>query len=561
MYTLRIINQDYSSYKLVNDVQIELEYSQPELIFGMFDGDAVDIVDGKITKIQDNSPPYIVGELELFSKYSFKPNKKNTPCYMFRPLDKKYPKFLINSTLKRNSTKNVLVTIQIQKWENNSKFPRGIIVKNLGQINDKKAIQESLLLKRFLAVKSLKCNFKDIPLQFEQMCKDYSDREVLSGDIISIDPDGCRDIDDAFSIKPKNGDIIVDIHISDVYYLLTKLNIFDNVENVTSIYLDSYIKGMLPDLISSNIGSLLEKNKRFMLSIEITYNSENKSIVSTRLRKTFGMVRKNYTYDNYPKKYNKYFECVSEIYRLITHQVMEVNDSHKFIEALMIVYNTIFSHITSEKSIQIYRIQQYNYDKKYTNNCDKQLQHFMDLIQSNSAIYSTKKEGHSSLEISNYTHATSPLRRIVDLMNQEIFYSNRCNLLQKIDLDYINLFNKNLKKTYRDIHKILLAFNVYNNESYSTKCYIYDFNVDNNSCYLFFPDENMSIKTKLISYKLADKFIIDKNNNKIILACEKTGDKTEIELMKELQVQIYGKPNIFEPDRSIIVDFDLFSVQ
>ena len=180
MYTLRIINQDYSSYKLVNDVQIELEYSQPELIFGMFDGDAVDIVDGKITKIQDNSPPYIVGELELFSKYSFKPNKKNTPCYMFRPLDKKYPKFLINSTLKRNSTKNVLVTIQIQKWENNSKFPRGIIVKNLGQINDKKAIQESLLLKRFLAVKSLKCNFKDIPLQFEQMCKDYSDREVLS---------------------------------------------------------------------------------------------------------------------------------------------------------------------------------------------------------------------------------------------------------------------------------------------------------------------------------------------------------------------------------------------
>ena len=561
MYTLKIINQDYSSYKLVNDVQIELEYFQPELIYGMFDGDTVDIVDGKITKIQDNSPPYIVGELELFSKYSFKPNKKNTPCYMFRPLDKKYPKFLVNSTLKRNSTKNVLVTIQIQKWENNSKFPQGIIIKNLGQINDKKAIQESLLLKRFLAVKSLKCNFKDIPLQFENMCKNCTGREVLSGDIISIDPYGCRDIDDAFSIKPKNGDIIVDIHISDVYYLLTKLNILDNVENVTSIYLDSYIKGMLPDIISNNIGSLLEKNKRFMLSIEITYNIQNKSIVNTRLRKTIGMVRKNYSYDNYPKKYNKYFECVSEIYKLITHQVMEVNDSHKFIEALMIVYNTIFSHITSEKSIQIYRIQQYNYDKKYINNCDKSLQHFMDLIQSNSAIYSTKKEGHSTLEISNYTHATSPLRRIVDLMNQEIFYSNHCNLLQKIDLDYINLFNQNLKKTYRDIHKILLAFNVYNNESYSTKCYIYDFNLDNNSCYLFFPVENMSIKTKLISYKLADKFIIDKNNDKIILTCEKSSDKTEIELMKELAVQIYGKPNIFEPDKSIIVDFDLFSVQ
>ena len=561
MYSLRIINQDYSKYKLINDSQIELEYSQPEHIYGMFDGDIVDIIDGKITKIQDNSPSYIVGELELFSKYSFKPNKKNTPCYMFRPLDKKYPKFLVNSTLKRNFIKNVLVTIQIQKWENNTKFPRGTIIKNLGQINDKKAIQESLLLKRFLAIKPLKCSFKDIPLQFEKMCKDYSDRELLNGDIISIDPDGCRDIDDAFSIKPKDKNIIIDIHISDVYYLLTRLNIFDKVENITSIYLDSYIKGMLPDIISSNVGSLIEKNNRFMLSVEIIYNNEDNSIVSTRLRKTFGMIRKNYSYDNYPKKYNKYFKCISEIYRLITNQVIEVNDSHKFIEALMIVYNTIFSQITSEKSVQIYRIQQYNYNKKNVSNCDKSLQNFMNLIQSNSALYSTKQEGHSTLEINNYTHATSPLRRIVDLMNQEIFYVNKCKLLQKINLDYVNLFNKNLKKTYRDIHKILLAFNVYNNKSYSTKCYIYDFNIEKNNCYLFFPNENMSIKTKLISYKLADKFIIDKNNNKIILKCEESCQKNEIEMMKELNVQIYGKPNIFDPDKSIIIDFDLFSVQ
>ena len=71
----------------------------------------------------------------------------------------------------------------------------------------------------------------------------------------------------------------------------------------------------------------------------------------------------------------------------------------------------------------------------------------------------------------------------------------------------------------------------------------------------------MSIKTKLISYKLADKFIIHKNNSNIILTCEESGCKNEIQLMKELKVQIYGKPNIFEPDKSIIVDFGIFSVQ
>ena len=261
MYSLRIHRQDYSKYELVSKTNDKLEFNQPELIYGMFDGDIVELNNGKIVRVQKMSPVYIVGELELFSKYSFKPNKKNTPCYIFRPLDRKYPKFLVNSTLKRNCTKNVLVTIQIHNWEKNTKFPHGIIIKNLGQIDDKKAIQESLLLKRFLGVKTLKCNFKVIPLQFENICRGCSDRELLDGDIISIDPDGCKDIDDAFSIKPKNGTITVDIHISDVYYLLTALNIFDKVENVTSIYLDSYTKGMLPDIISSNLGSLQEKKK------------------------------------------------------------------------------------------------------------------------------------------------------------------------------------------------------------------------------------------------------------------------------------------------------------
>ena len=298
-----------------------------------------------------------------------------------------------------------------------------------------------------------------------------------------------------------------------------------------------------------------------MLSLEIIYDSVNKSIVNTRLRKTIGTVRKNYSYDNYPKKYNKYFQCISEIYSQVTTQDIEITDSHKFIEALMIIYNTLFSQSTTEKSIKIYRIQQHNYDKKSFTSCDKSLKHFMDLIQSNSALYSTEKQGHSTLEICNYTHATSPLRRIVDLMNQEIFYSNQCKLLKNIDLDYINLFNKSLKKAYREIHKVLLAFEVYNNDSYQTKCYIYDFNSENNSCYLYFPSENISIKTKLISYKLADKFIIEKNNNKIVLTCEENDVKSEIQLMKELNVNIYGKPNIFEPDKSIIIDFNLFSVQ
>ena len=563
MYVLHIDNQDYSKYRLINDKET-ITLNIPVLIRYLFHGDIVNInqdhskIDFIERPIQLKS---IVGELELYSRYSFKSNKKGVPGYIFRPLDYRYPKFLVHSKLKRTSAHNLLVTIQFHNWEKNAIFPRGYLVKNLGYINDKKAIQESLLSKYILDMENIKHSFEGIPLQFENLLNSNIDREKLTGDIVSIDPDGCGDVDDAFTYKYIKDAIILDIHISDVYYLLNQLGLINKVRNVTSIYLDSYVKPMLPDIISSNYGSLLEKTTRFMLSLKIKYCTKTNKIVETCLRKTIGEVKKNYTYDNYPKKYNKSFKIIEDIYKQITGQTIKIDESHKFIEALMIIYNTYFSRITSDNEISLYRVQ----DKYKTNiidpNADSSLGKFLSLITSSSAKYSLQQKGHATLNISYYTHATSPLRRIADLMNQEIFYTNQCSIIDNVSIDCINEYNKRLKKCYRDINKILLAHDVYNTQSYYSKCYIYRYDDSKKKCYLYFPGENISLKTKLLSYKLSDKFSTELSDNSIIMTDETKKEIYKIPLNSLLDVNINGKPNIYDPDKSLIIDFGVFKVK
>jgi exoribonuclease R len=581
MYYLQIEKQDYTKYSLVTHLPEYIvsgeiiHLTDPNKIIGLFDGQPVGNINLLTNEFTPREPiifpKKIIGELELYSKYSFKPNKRGVPAYLFTPIDKRYPKCIVHSKVKRKYTTNVLATVDYTNWEKNNKFASANINNIFGEINDLEAIQESILLKYNLPIYNLKCNFKHIPLLFNSLLENVIDREFIKKDIISIDPDGCRDIDDALSIYKNTGVTIVDIHIADVYYVLSELGILPLVKNVTSIYLDEYIKHMLPTIISSEYGSLIEKNTRFMLSLEVRYCSENNKILSTRLRKTYGVITKNYSYDNYPKRYFKYAKTIEQIYKLITHEKIVINDSHKLIEAIMIIYNTEFCNILNKDNKQpVYRIQE-NTNITTTDIEDNQLSHFLSIIKSRCAKYSYTKEEHATLKIDNYTHATSPLRRIVDLINQEIFYTGAkdiCNNFSKIaktcehsdktnnilTLNYINNYNQSLKKAYRDINKLVLAHKIYTTAEYTSQCYIYDIDIDTNKLFLYFPDENLSIKTSIIHNKINHMYNIKLNNRTVTISdCEKIISEFTLNTLEEIKIN--GKPNIHYPDKSIIINF------
>ena len=71
-------------------------------------------------------------------------------------------------------------------------------------------------------------------------------------------------------------------------------------------------------------------------------------------------------------------------------------DSKEIVAQLMIEYNQYFGNLIQG----VIRVQQNNFPAEYilSTNSDQKL--------------------HDSLKITNYTHATSPIRRVVDLINQ-----------------------------------------------------------------------------------------------------------------------------------------------
>ena len=125
------------------------------------------------------------------TKYGF--NSKNMPYYVFKPLNKKYPKFLVASSIK-NTTKNYIV-ISFHKWPEDSKYPYGKCEKIIGPIGNYENECEILLYKHNLVFPKFKIHKSNI-IHHQQS---NSNLQAYDYQVFSIDPQGCKDIDDAIS--------------------------------------------------------------------------------------------------------------------------------------------------------------------------------------------------------------------------------------------------------------------------------------------------------------------------------------------------------------------------
>jgi exoribonuclease R len=223
----------------------------------------------------------------------------------------------------------------------------------------------------------------------------------------------------------------------------------------------------------------------------------------------------------------------------------------------MLTYNYIFGQIN--KNLAIYRIQD-RVDQQQTtgiNNIDSTLTRFLQVISSKSAIYSFKQSIHSSLNLTGYTHMTSPIRRLVDLIGQEIYYTGSSLFISKNPniLDSINLQSKAIKYLERDINKLKLAHMVYTsaNNKYITHCYVYKVDIDKNKKYIYFPRENISIVDTIINSSLIETTDIFIENSYLIINNDAINQT--IKLNSLLEVYLYGNPNLFNIDKSLLISF------
>lgn len=396
--------------------------------------------------------------------------------YQCQPDDKHLPTFLVPYQVKQKFSKNPVnkyVTFEFVKWSD--KHPEGKLTNTLGSVDDLPSFYEYQLY-----CKSLNASIQNFTRDAAQALKKKTEEEFiemilnkypsihnkLKSDtkVFAIDPKHSRDYDDAFDIEIiSDNEYKICIYISNVPLWMEVLNLWDSFSNrVSTIYLPDKRRPMLPTCLSECLCSLVENQIRFAFTCELhIVNDEivNKTYYNSAIR-----VFKNFRYDDSCLggflPYQQLFERVITLtnkYKAISI----VRNSHDIVGYLMILMN----HFTGNEMIHhkngIYRSATINDCAEIPSHLSKEATSFLQIWNSNGGnyvAYSDEIIRHEIIKLDNYVHITSPIRRLVDLINMIQFQINT-GMMDFGDkaIEFMNKWMRKLEyinKTTRAVRKV-----------------------------------------------------------------------------------------------------------
>ncbi len=361
----------------------------------------------------------------LLHKYKYGYTKHGTPLYIFHPLDSALPNLIVGSNTK-NNLKNLLITVDYIPGQD-----RANLIQVLGEADNWESEIKALLWR--YAPLTYKKTSDIITLKLKENVK-VIDKEYTT---INIDPEGCEDIDDCISWRIENGIIYFIITIANVAYTLQNHRYYleEAFKRGQTFYSENERRSMLPSNIEK-ICSLVPNECRNGLSLFLTV--KNNTIVKSHFEETVIRNQRSYTYDDITEN------IPLEMLNFLT-TFSESDDSHKWIESLMLLYNTESAKILYEAKKGIFR--KHKASQVYKKYCP--------FLYYESAEYCTYEtiDRHSGLDIDIYCHITSPIRRYADLENQFIL-TNTFNSQEKNYNDisvHLNIQQKLSKKHSRDL--------------------------------------------------------------------------------------------------------------
>ncbi|CAI5461475.1 unnamed protein product [Closterium sp. Yama58-4] len=213
---------------------------------------------------------------------------------LFVAADRRVPRIRVE-TRQAGQLMGKRVLVAIDSWQPDSAFPSGHYVKTLGDIGDRETESELLLMENDIDARPFSQQVLAClpPLPWSVSPADITDPRSKREDlrhvrVFSVDPIGCRDIDDALHCVPlPNGNFDVGVHIADVTNFVlpgTPLDV-EASQRGTSVYLVERRIDMLPKPLTEDICSLRGGVERLAFSCiwEMTPEAE---IVSVRFTKS-----------------------------------------------------------------------------------------------------------------------------------------------------------------------------------------------------------------------------------------------------------------------------------
>jgi exoribonuclease R len=526
--------KNYSSYNYFETIHYKII---PELTINpienkFFSNDFFKLKeDGTIEIIHSSirSGSNIPGVLILQKNKTFG-RKNGKLLYKCIPDDIRLPAFLIPYELKKvgfsKNFINLYVTFQYIEWT--EKHPHGILNHVIGSVEQLDNFYEYQLFCKSLnasiqqfqkdTMKSLQTKPDDAFIEnIRKKFPSIEDRTNLNDwKIFTIDPEKCLDFDDAFSIKSinnSNNEFLISIYISNVTIWMDVLNLWDSFSRrISTIYLPDRKRPMLPTILSDCLCSLQSKNTRIALTMDITiFEDEIKDI---KFFNTSIKVNKNFIYEENNLLKNPNYQLLFEKTLLLSKKfkyLSSIRDSHDVVSYLMIFMNYHCAKEMVRSKNGIFRSTIVKKDFIVPESLPEEVGKFIKIWKSTSGQYINgenidEMKGHDLLDLEAYIHITSPIRRLVDLLNiiklQEnlglINLSSRAKEFYKKwinDLEYINTTMRSIRKVQMDCNLLDLCVNKPGTMEKEFDGYVFDKLERNDGLYqfiIFLPELKLS---------------------------------------------------------------------
>ena len=252
------------------------------------------IITGKVAGVLKRDLRNVVAEVH--SKIS------ETLC-LTQPMDSRLPPIILRMSTGVDKYIGLKLVISIDHWLPGTEHPFGHLVKVIGKSLDPETEATAILLEhqvetRPFSKKVIECLPPDdwvIPAEEE------AKRWNLRGEsVCSVDPPGCRDIDDALHSKVlENGNWEMGVHIADVTYYVRPDSWIDReaMHRCTTVYLVDRRTDMLPKRLTEVLCSLREKVDRLAFSVIWEVDPTSMQVVNVRFGKSIIHSRAALTYE------------------------------------------------------------------------------------------------------------------------------------------------------------------------------------------------------------------------------------------------------------------------
>jgi len=413
--------KDYTDFMILSDTG-NLIHTFTGAVFAnkCLPGDHVSWKDGKCHLELRTEHPLLVGTLELTSTSTYGITKRGYPIYLFTPYNTAYPHFIVGCSEKDRS-KNKIILIKFDAWT--ATFPRGLLERTLGDSGEYKAEYQALIWQA--------SPYKYPAYAYQPERKDDMNQKPVTGFTFNIDPEGCRDVDDVFTFEKKENGWLVTITISDVAGYVEDGSAIDIMASLIGQTLydqeGTILRPMLPAEYETAC-SLLPGKKSHGISMQFLFqNQKQKSPLLTSANSQeritditwFESVfenNKTYTYEEFQAKpYGPLQEIASYLAK------EPLGDSHKWVEQMMILYNKTAGEMLKQSGMGILR--RHSAPDRQRLEIYRQHMPEFEYFAYSAASYCLAEEEdtrHYGLQTSTYTHATSPIRRYADLVNQRV---------------------------------------------------------------------------------------------------------------------------------------------